>query len=238
MVNLAIARYGELARSVYGPSLALLRDRAHLVGIVEIDPRRRSLAVEDFSDLPIVDSIDQLRSECDVEGVLISTPPTTHAGLAVEAFEHGLASYVEKPLATNREDGNRILEAWRRSGVVGMMGFNYRFSSIIQDLKRALVVVETSVLRSRFTRAHSSPTPSRLSRSPPCGTRADLVLAAPSTDRMRDPDIRCGGGSTPGSRQLHGAPPVPGISKGEAPGSRRGADPVCLSIALPSLACR
>jgi predicted dehydrogenase len=41
-------------------------------------------------------------------------------------------------LADSREGGEQIVSSWRQAGTVGMVGFNYRFNSVIQDLRKAL----------------------------------------------------------------------------------------------------
>lgn len=138
MVKLAIVGYGDLASSVYGPSIRALGPQAELAGVVELDPTRRRQAEATLAGTPLFSSLDSLLSEASIDGVLIATPPTTHADLAVAALEAEVAVYVEKPLATSAADGQRLVEAWRRAGVPGMVGFNYRFNPIVQDLHTAL----------------------------------------------------------------------------------------------------
>lgn len=138
MVNLAIIGFGELASSVHGPAIELLAGQARLAGLVELDAERRRAAVAKLPGIPVCDSLSELLSETSLEGILIATPPGSHSEIAVEAFHHGLAVYVEKPLADSREGGEQIVSSWRQAGTVGMVGFNYRFNSVIQDLRKAL----------------------------------------------------------------------------------------------------
>jgi len=138
VVNLAIIGYGDLASSVYGPAIEVLDPEARLSGIVELDPTRRRAADVRFPGVPAHISLKDLLSTTKIDGVLIATPPTTHADLAVEAFAAGLAVYVEKPLAASHEDGQRIVDAWSRAATVGMVGFNYRFNTIVRDLKDSM----------------------------------------------------------------------------------------------------
>ncbi len=138
MVNLAIVGYGDLARSVYGPAITALAPEVQLAGVVELDSARRRDAEAALPEIPTFASLEGVLSATKVDGVLIATPPTTHADLAVAAFDAGLAVYVEKPLAADEKDGRRIVEAWKRAGTIGMVGFNYRCNSIIRDLRRAL----------------------------------------------------------------------------------------------------
>lgn len=54
---------------------------------------------------------EQLLSAADIDVVINLTPPTVHAETAIEALKAGKHVYVEKPLATSREDGERMLRA-------------------------------------------------------------------------------------------------------------------------------
>jgi predicted dehydrogenase len=56
--------------------------------------------------------------------------------VALAALEHGKHIYLEKPLATNLDEARSVLTAWRRAGVVGMIGFNYRFNPLFQTVRR------------------------------------------------------------------------------------------------------
>ncbi len=63
----------------------------------------------------------------DVDAVVISTPPSTHAELTIAAARAGKHVYIEKPLATTAEDARAVADAIERSGCVAALGFNYRY---------------------------------------------------------------------------------------------------------------
>ena len=50
------------------------------------------------------------------------------AEISIAAFEAGKHVYLEKPIALDVDDARRILRAWRSSGKIGMIGYNFRFS--------------------------------------------------------------------------------------------------------------
>jgi predicted dehydrogenase len=70
--------------------------------------------------------------------VIICLPNTLHAEVAIAALECGKHIYLEKPLATNLDEGRKVLTAWRRAGVVGMIGFNLRLHALFQQAKQYL----------------------------------------------------------------------------------------------------
>ncbi len=62
-------------------------------------------------DVPVVTSLDDVLS--DVDAVYISTPPASHASLAIKAFEAGKAVFCEKPLAVDLDEARAMVEAAR-----------------------------------------------------------------------------------------------------------------------------
>jgi predicted dehydrogenase len=75
----------------------------------EVPERARARAAE-FS-VPRACSVEELLADPAVELVVNLTIPTAHAGINLAALAAGKHVYCEKPLATTREDGLRILEA-------------------------------------------------------------------------------------------------------------------------------
>jgi predicted dehydrogenase len=74
---------------------------------------------------PIYERAEDLL-QSDVDAVIISTPPRTHAELTIAAARAGKHVYVEKPLATTADDAREVMDVVARSGVVAAVGFNYR----------------------------------------------------------------------------------------------------------------
>lgn len=64
--------------------------------------------------------------ERDVDGVLISTPHSTHRPLIEAVAEAGKHVYVEKPMTLTVEEGRRCLEAADRAGVTLQVGHQRR----------------------------------------------------------------------------------------------------------------
>lgn len=71
---------------------------------------------QEFS-VPQVLSVDELLNDRDIDLVLNLTVPNAHAQIALRALEAGKHTYSEKPLATTRDDGRRILETAQRRGL-------------------------------------------------------------------------------------------------------------------------
>jgi len=81
----------------------------------EVPERARARAAE-FA-VPKACSVEELLADPAVELVVNLTVPTAHAGISLASLAAGKHVYSEKPLATTREDGIRILEAANASGL-------------------------------------------------------------------------------------------------------------------------
>jgi predicted dehydrogenase len=66
-----------------------------------------------------------------LDAVFVCTPPAAHAQPAMAAMQHGLAVYLEKPLARAAVDGEAIAAAWRESGGVCAVGYQWRSLALI-----------------------------------------------------------------------------------------------------------
>lgn len=70
----------------------------------------------------------QILADSEVSAVAITVRHNMHAQLVIEALQAGKHVFVEKPLALNYEDIDRIEEAYKSSGKTITVGFNRRFS--------------------------------------------------------------------------------------------------------------
>jgi predicted dehydrogenase len=67
--------------------------------------------------VPRACSVDELLADPKVELVVNLTVPSAHAEISLAALTKGKHVYTEKPLATTRDDGRRILDAAKSSGL-------------------------------------------------------------------------------------------------------------------------
>ena len=73
-----------------------------------------------------------------VEAVTIATPPASHAPLAIAAARAGKHVLCEKPMARSVTEAEAMCAAVRDAGVVGMLGFEFRFHPARATLRRML----------------------------------------------------------------------------------------------------
>ncbi|HET7171539.1 MAG TPA: Gfo/Idh/MocA family oxidoreductase [Gaiellales bacterium] len=84
-----------------------------------------------------------------LDALFVCTPPGAHLGPAAAAFERGLPVYLEKPLARSAADGEAIVAAWRASGAVCAVGYQWRSVDVLDRLRAELGGVAPGLLVSR-----------------------------------------------------------------------------------------
>src|SRR4051794_36853361 len=72
---------------------------------------------------------EMLAKETDLDAVSVCTPNGLHAENTVAALEAGKHVLVEKPLAMNAKEGQRMVDAAKRAGRELVIGFQYRFAA-------------------------------------------------------------------------------------------------------------
>ena len=106
-----------------------------VTAVADVDEARLGKAKRLVSDARALGDYRELLQLDNVDAVVIALPTALHADAAVAALERGRHVYLEKPLASTLDDATRVVEAWRRSGLVGMTGFNLRSNGLYQQLK-------------------------------------------------------------------------------------------------------
>ena len=83
--------------------------------------------------IPYASSLPALARECDV--VFVHTSTATHYQVVSELLNAGVHVCVDKPLAENVQDAERLIELAARKKLTLMVGFNRRFAPLYQQLK-------------------------------------------------------------------------------------------------------
>lgn len=81
---------------------------------------------------------EDLLKDRDVEAVIIGLPNFLHAESAIKAAEAGKHILLEKPIARNLAEGQKIVDAARKNGVKLMMGYPLRFDPEMKNLREQI----------------------------------------------------------------------------------------------------
>lgn len=69
-----------------------------------------------------------------LDAAIVTSPDWTHAEIACDLLEAGIAVYLEKPMAITTEDADRVLAASARTGTPLYVGHNFRHSALVRAL--------------------------------------------------------------------------------------------------------
>ena len=91
----------------------------------------------------VASELEPVFADPDTDAIVIATRHDTHADLVVRALNAGKSVFVEKPLALNEEDIDRIVEARdeaiaKGAAPVVMVGFNRRFAPLAERMRSML----------------------------------------------------------------------------------------------------
>jgi predicted dehydrogenase len=101
---------------------ALARDpRARLTWVASRTRASADALQADFAVPNATNRLHDLLAAPDVDAVIVSTPPATHADIAVQVLQAGKHLLLEKPLATTLDDADRLVaEAAARPDLVAL----------------------------------------------------------------------------------------------------------------------
>jgi predicted dehydrogenase len=111
-------------------------ERPRLVALAEASA---NLARERAEELGFAESTGNWRDlivNPDIDVVSITTPNRFHAEMAIAALQAGKHVWCEKPMAPHMEDALAMHAAWRASGKVAALGYNYSQNPIMRLIRK------------------------------------------------------------------------------------------------------
>lgn len=107
-----------------------------LVAVVNHRPESMLKFAQDFRIPRHYSKIDDLLKDGDVDALVVSTPNYLHAPETIAALQAGVHVMVEKPMAMNAIEAERMQQASRQSGALLMVAHCWRFDREVLWLRR------------------------------------------------------------------------------------------------------
>jgi predicted dehydrogenase/threonine dehydrogenase-like Zn-dependent dehydrogenase len=134
-VRLGVVGAGSFARAVLLPELKRLSQEVELRGVATASgPNAQQAGTRFGFAFATTDWQEVLRDQA-LDAVLVATRHDLHAPVAAAALRRGASVFIEKPLALTEDSLSEVMDAWRSSGQVLMVGFNRRFAPSVRRLK-------------------------------------------------------------------------------------------------------
>lgn len=114
-------------------------DILEFVGLHDHNPGRLAYGQSYIgTDCPLFDNFEAMIREARPDLLIVTTKDSTHHEFIIGALDMGCDVLTEKPMTTDADNCQAILDAERRSGKKLIVGFNYRWSPYSTKIKELL----------------------------------------------------------------------------------------------------
>ncbi len=111
---------------------------AHLVEVVDTDPKRLVRVEEQFPGVRCRQSYDGILENPQIQAVVVSTPANQHFSIVKHCLEAGKHVLCEKPLCLLSSEAHTLDELARARGLILMVGHVFLFNSGIVKMKELI----------------------------------------------------------------------------------------------------
>lgn len=141
VIDVAIIGMGGRGWDAYGRALKQLTDRARIVAIADLDPKKRQEAGKELGvaeEFRFASAEEMLQRDRLADVMLVCSQDQQHVGHAIPAMEKGYHILMEKPISPYPEECKRLLEVARRTGSKVAVGHVLRYSPFYRKIKEII----------------------------------------------------------------------------------------------------
>ena len=110
-------------------------DGVQLAAVCDLDAKAAEAAGRKHS-IHGYASVEEMFDRVPLDAVVVAVPTRFHERVGLQALERGLHVFVEKPIASNLEEGRALIEAARGAGRLLSVGHIERFNPAVRELQR------------------------------------------------------------------------------------------------------
>ncbi len=154
-LKIGIIGCGGIANQKHMPAMKNNSDLCEIIATCDIIRERAEKAAAEYGapGCKVYEDYRELLANKDVEVVHICTPNVSHSEIAIAAFEAKKHVYCEKPMSHSTEEAEKMVEAWKKSGMQFTIGYQNRFRPEVQNLHQACEKGELGEIY--FAKAHA-----------------------------------------------------------------------------------
>ncbi|RMH57748.1 MAG: gfo/Idh/MocA family oxidoreductase [Candidatus Hydrogenedentota bacterium] len=126
--------HGGIVNGLEGSTLAAVAEPSDLVAraLKTLKP-----------DVRVYSDYREMLKKEDLDAAYIATPVFQHVDMGIACVEHGVSTFVEKPLSTTASEARRLVDALERRSVPNMVAWMMRY---LPTFRRAKSLLESGVL--------------------------------------------------------------------------------------------
>lgn len=145
-INVGIVGYGYAGRAFHAYLIGL-EPRLKLRAVATRSPERQSQAAADHPGIDLFASLDEMLSHSDIQLVVIATPHSTHAQMAIQAARAGRHVVVDKAMCLTVAEADAMIAAAREAGVLLSVFQNRRWDGDFLTVQRVVTSGQLGRLR-------------------------------------------------------------------------------------------
>jgi predicted dehydrogenase len=117
-IRIGVVGCGDIAFRRYLPAVRELEDEVELVAACDLDKTRADRAREEYGAQQSFANANEMLAQADLDGVVILTSMVPHGPLSIAALEAGRHVYVEKVMAVDMAEADRMVELAEQKNLV------------------------------------------------------------------------------------------------------------------------
>ncbi|EKS4342891.1 bi-domain-containing oxidoreductase [Clostridium botulinum] len=135
-INVAIVGAGGFAKEMHLPNLQKLKDTYNIYSVMSRTGTNAKAIAAQYEASYATTDYNDIINDPNVDMIMICTRHNLHAEMAIEAMKKGKAVFVEKPMALNEYELEKVLKTIEETKVPYTVGFNRRFSKYAVEVKK------------------------------------------------------------------------------------------------------
>jgi len=135
LIKLAILGCGAIVKGIHLP-VSTLSEQVEVTVLVDKSLSRAREMAEKYNVPTVADDYHKIIDQ--VDAAIVALPNYLHAPVTIDLLQHGIHVLVEKPMALNTSDCDKMIKAASDAGAVLAVGLNCRFFLSSQYVKQVL----------------------------------------------------------------------------------------------------
>ena len=136
-LNFGVFGSGAVFNLCHGPALSNIQN-VKIKSIFDVDKSRAKEAADKWKIDNVVTEPYDIINDDEIDAVIIATPNNLHHELTIKSANKKKHIFCEKPISINLQEANEMIVACDENQVQLQIGFNQRFWSQVQIVKRLL----------------------------------------------------------------------------------------------------
>ena len=134
-------KFGVVGYGYWGPNIVrnlLSLPEAEITAVCDKNSAARKRAHKSYPSTYVTADVSEIMTSCDADAVAIVTPVWTHYELAKAALENGKHVFLEKPLTSNVEQAEQLIELADRKNLKIMVDHTFLFTGAVKKIRELL----------------------------------------------------------------------------------------------------